>query len=106
MFVSILARNWSPSEEQSISEVARKRMLINLLHALRTLRDHKKVKSTSIDLPKIDYAQSGTENRIRTWSNVSPSTKKIENIKTTALKNQLSKRSKGIKGESKGINIS
>ena len=77
-------------------------MLVNLLHALRTLRDHKKVNSTSIDLPKIDYAHPGTENRIRTWSNhVSPSTKKIEKIYTMAL----SKRSKGIKGESKGIEL-
>lgn len=105
MFVSILARERSPSKLQSVSVVARKRMLVNLLRALRTLRDHKKVKSTSIDLPKTDYAHSHTDERINTSpSRVSP-TKKIEKINTTVLKKQLNKRSKGIKGRSRGTEL-
>ena len=105
MLVSILAREWSPSKEQSVSVVARKRMLVNLLRALRTLRDHKKVKSTSIDLPKTYYAHSHTDERIKTSpSRVSPK-KKIEKVNTTVLKNQLNKRSKGIKGKSRGTEL-
>ncbi|XP_028415332.1 myb-like protein AA [Dendronephthya gigantea] len=93
------------SDKTSRSEVGRRRMLVNLLHAIRTLRDHKKVKSASLIFPKIDNIHSDEvgENYISPESKlVSQIEKKIEKVRTTGKKNQISKRSKGIHSRSKG----
>lgn len=80
-------------------------MLVNLLHALRTLRDHKKVKSTSIIIPKIDNVRSDKvrEKYISPESSLVPQFgKSIDKVRRSRLKNKLSKRSKGIHRKSKG----
>jgi hypothetical protein len=100
MFFPILAHD---SNEKSLSEISRKRLLLNLLHALRTLRNHKKVKSTTITFPKFDYAHSDTKHDIGAASNhISSVTKTIDD---TRPENQVTKRSKGIHKELTGIRL-
>jgi hypothetical protein len=101
VFISILAHN---SNKNSASEFSRKRFLINFLHALRTLRDHKKVKSTRIAFPKLDDVHSGKKSHIESVSinHVLPITKTVDDIQTARIQNQISKRSRGIHKESKG----
>ncbi len=100
MFFPILAHD---SNEKSLSEISRKRLLLNLLHALRTLRNHKKVKSTTITFPKFDYAHSNTKHDIGAASNHILSVTKT--IDDTRPENQVTKRSKGIHKELTGIKL-
>ena len=98
LFVVVLVNaSAQNSNKNSVSKLSRKRLLVNLLHALRTLRDHKKVKSTRIAFTKLNYVHLDKHHKGPALiDHVSPITKTIDDMQTARSKSQISKRSRGI----------